>query len=132
MTVHPNPIVKDPITRSLSDNSRIILSEPLDYVELIEIIKNCSLILTDSGGLQEEAPSLGKPVLLMRETTERPEAISSGTAKLIGTDSNKILDETSYLLSNKKAYEKMSQANNPFGDGNASKYILKHCEDFLL
>ena len=132
MTVHPNPIVKDPITRSLSDNSRIILSEPLDYVELIEIIKNCSLILTDSGGLQEEAPSLGKPVLLMRETTERPEAISSGTAKLIGTDSNKILDETSYLLSNKKAYEKMSKANNPFGDGNASKYILKHCEDFLL
>lgn len=132
MTVHPNPIVKNPITKSLSNNSRVILSDPLDYLELIKIIKGCRLILTDSGGLQEEAPSLGKPVLLMRETTERPEAISSGTAKLIGTDPNKILNETSKLLSNKNAYEKISKANNPFGDGKASQYILKHCEDFLL
>ena len=132
MTVHPNPMVKDPITNALSNNSRIILSEPLDYLELIKVIKSCELILTDSGGLQEEAPSLDKPVLLMRDTTERPEAISSGTARLVGTNSNKILKETSRLLFNKDDYEKMSKANNPFGDGNASKYILKHCEDFLL
>ena len=105
--------------------------KPLNYSELVGTIKNCYALLTDSGGLQEEAPSLGKPVLVLRKTTERPEAIAAGTAKLIGTDPLSILRETGNILTNKKAYQKMSIAINPFGDGKASERILKICKEFL-
>ena len=129
--MHPNPIVRNPLLKSFKNNKKVTLTEPLDYLDLIGTIKNCNLLLTDSGGLQEEAPALGKPVLVLRKTTERPEAIKAGTAKLIGTNPKSIFDETSNLLNNKKAYEKMSKAVNPFGDGKASYRILKICMEFL-
>ena len=109
----------------------VILIKPLNYSELVGTIKNCYALLTDSGGLQEEAPSLGKPVLVLRKTTERPEAIAAGTAKLIGTDPESILRETGNILINKEDYQKMSKAINPFGDGTASQRILKICKEFL-
>ena len=129
--MHPNSIVRNPLIRSFRNNPRIILNEPLDYLDLIGTIKNCFLLLTDSGGLQEEAPALGKPVLVLRNTTERPEAVKYGTAKLIGTKPQKILEEVTNLLINKEKYEKMSNALNPFGDGNASSRILKLCKEYL-
>lgn len=132
ISLHPNPIVRKPIIEIFENNSRVILCEPLNYEDLIATIKNCYLILSDSGGLQEEAPYFGKPVLVLRETTERPEAINSGSAKLVGTNPNNIFNETSKLLNNKLEYEKMSKVNNPFGDGNASKRILEICLNFLF
>ena len=113
--MHPNSIVRKPLLDSFKDNSRIVLHEPLNYVDLVGTIKKCFLLLTDSGGLQEEAPSLGKPVLILRNTTERPEAVKSGTAKLIGTKPKDIFKETTRLLSQKEKYEYMSNAINPFG-----------------
>ena len=132
ISLHPNPIVREPIKENFKNHSRVILCEPLDYKSLVGTLKNCFLILTDSGGLQEEAPSFGKPVLVLRETTERTEAINSGCAKLIGTNPKNILQQTSFLLNNKVDYEKMSKVNNPFGDGNASKKILKICLNYLF
>ena len=109
----------------------MVLTEPLDYDRLVAAMKGCTLLLTDSGGLQEEAPALGKPVLVLRRTTERPEAVDAGTARLVGTDPAAILEEASRLLSDTSAYGAMSRAVNPFGDGKASARILKLCEAHL-
>ena len=103
---------------------RILLIEPLDYVRFVHLMNRAYLILTDSGGIQEEAPSLGKPVLVMRETTERPEAIEAGAAKLVGTRTERIVEETLRLLQNRDQYAKMANARNPFGDGQAARRIV--------
>ncbi len=129
--LHKNSIVREPLKEILGDHPRIKLIEPLNYADLIETLKRCYLVLTDSGGIQEEAPSLGKPVLVLRDTTERPEAIKAGTAKIIGTKKSSIIKEVNKLLSNDESYSLMSKANNPFGDGKASQRILKYCQDFL-
>jgi UDP-N-acetylglucosamine 2-epimerase (non-hydrolysing) len=121
--VHLNPNVWNTVHRILSKIENISLIKPLDYFSLVSMMKKSYLILTDSGGIQEEAPSLGKPVLVLREVTERPEGIEAGTAKLVGTDKENIIRETLKLLKNKKEYEKMAKAVNPYGDGRASKRI---------
>tara|TARA_B100000963_G_C22628169_1_gene673462 strand:+ start:2572 stop:3684 length:1113 start_codon:yes stop_codon:yes gene_type:complete len=125
--MHPNPIVRDTLKTELASYKQIILTEPFDYKSMIGALKGCKLVLTDSGGIQEEAPSLGKPVLVLRNTTEREEAIVGGTAKLVGYKSNNILKNVEILLEDRNEYEKMSLAENPFGDGNASKKILEKC-----
>ena len=123
--VHLNPSVKGPVFRILGDTTNVHLIEPLDYALFVFLMNRAYIILTDSGGIQEEAPSLGKPVLVMREKTERPEAIEAGTAKLIGTDCERIFTETQQLLDDQVEYEKMSMATNPFGDGNAAERIVQ-------
>ncbi|MFB2938595.1 non-hydrolyzing UDP-N-acetylglucosamine 2-epimerase [Aerosakkonemataceae cyanobacterium BLCC-F154] len=125
LPLHRNPTVREPLREILGNHPRVFLTEPLDYRELVAAIQGCYLLLTDSGGLQEEAPSLGKPVLVLRETTERPEAIAAGTAKLIGTDPDRILNTTTALLSNQAEYQTMATAINPFGDGYAAERILQ-------
>lgn len=124
LPLHRNPTVREPIQAQLGEHPRVFLTEPLDYPQLVAAIQRCYLLLSDSGGLQEEAPSLGKPVLVLRETTERPEAVAAGTARLIGTDSQKILASASELLGDGAAYQQMANAINPFGDGRASDRIL--------
>ncbi|KYC48147.1 MAG: UDP-N-acetylglucosamine 2-epimerase [Candidatus Methanofastidiosum methylothiophilum] len=123
--VHLNPNVRKPVNKILSNRDRIHLIEPLDYPDLIWLMNKSYLVLTDSGGIQEEAPSLGKPVLVMRETTERPEGIESGNARLVGTNKDNIINNVSLLLSNIKEYDKMTEANNPYGDGLASRRIVE-------
>jgi UDP-N-acetylglucosamine 2-epimerase len=122
--VHPSPFVREPVTRLLSGHARIILTGPLGYQEFILLMDSCHLILTDSGGIQEEAPALGKPVLVLRDTTERPEAIDAGTARLVGPDPSRVLSVTETLLHNEKAYQAMARAKNPYGDGRAAERIL--------
>lgn len=122
--VHLNPNVREPVNRLLVDQSNVHLIEPQDYLPFVFLMTKASIILTDSGGIQEEAPSLGKPVLVMRDTTERPEAISAGTVKLVGTNVDKIIDEVTILLTEQDAYEKMRFAHNPYGDGHATLRIL--------
>ncbi|HIK03807.1 MAG TPA: UDP-N-acetylglucosamine 2-epimerase (non-hydrolyzing) [Trichormus sp. M33_DOE_039] len=124
LPLHRNPTVREPLQALLGDHPRVFLTEPLDYAELVGAIGRSHFLLTDSGGLQEEAPSLGKPVLVLRETTERPEAVAAGTAKLVGTASDSIAAAAGELLSNTTAYETMANAINPFGDGHAAEYIL--------
>ena len=131
LPLHRNPTVREPLQRLLGDHPRVVLTEPLDYDRLVAAMKGCTLLLTDSGGLQEEAPSLGKPVLVLRRTTERPEAVDAGTARLVGTDSSCIVEEVSRLLNDSSAYEAMSRAVNPFGDGQASQRILHLCRTHL-
>jgi UDP-N-acetylglucosamine 2-epimerase (non-hydrolysing) len=131
LPLHRNPTVREPLQALLGNNPRIFLTEPLDYGQLVGAIQRSHLLLTDSGGLQEEAPSLGKPVLVLRETTERPEAVSAGTAKLVGTDSNTITQAATELLSNPIAYDTMANAINPFGDGKASQRILEITKNYL-
>lgn len=131
LPMHRNPTVREPIQAVLGEHPRVFLTEPLDYAQLVGAIQRSYLLLTDSGGLQEEAPSLGKPVLVLRETTERPEAIAAGTAKLVGTDVESIVSATSELLSDKIAYEQMANAINPFGDGKASERILEIVQRYL-
>ena len=121
----------EPLERLLGDHPRVVLTEPLDYDRLVAAMRSCTLLLSDSGGLQEEAPALGKPVLVLRRTTERPEAVEAGTARLIGTDSDSILRETSRLLEDPSAYDAMARAHNPFGDGLASERILAAARRFL-
>lgn len=125
LPLHRNPTVREPLTALLGEHPRVFLTEPLDYTALVGAIQRCYLLLTDSGGLQEEAPSLGKPVLVLRETTERPEAVTAGTAKLVGTNPQRIATEAIELLSNPVAYQEMANAVNPFGDGRASDRILQ-------
>ena len=122
--VHLNPNVQEPVNRLLQSIDNIHLIEPQDYLPFIYLMTKATLILTDSGGIQEEAPSLGKPVLVMRETTERPEAVVAGTVKIVGTDVEVICREVNDLLTDEAAYQLMSQAHNPYGDGNASQRIL--------
>lgn len=131
LPLHRNPTVREPLQALLNSHPRAFLTEPLDYDQLVAAMRGCTLVLTDSGGLQEEAPALGKPVLVLRRTTERPEAIDAGTAKLIGTDSADILREASLLLENNQVYEAMAQAHNPFGDGKAAQAIIARTRKFL-
>jgi len=123
--VHLNPNVQNPVRKILSGMSNVHLIEPLDYSTFVWLMNRAYLILTDSGGIQEEAPSLGKPVLVMRKKTERTEGIEAGTAKLVGTDSEKIYSEAIKLLKNIRLYQKMSKAVNPYGDGKAAERIIK-------
>lgn len=133
--VHLNPNVREPVTRLLGvigdDQSNIHLIEPIAYKEFVALMSRCTLILTDSGGIQEEAPSLGKPVLIMRDTTERPEAIEAGCAKLIGATVEGIVQETSRLLTDPVIYAQMAQVANPFGDGRSAERIVDVCTSYL-
>ncbi|NMP29690.1 UDP-N-acetylglucosamine 2-epimerase (non-hydrolyzing) [Rahnella sp. SAP-1] len=122
--MHMNPQVREPVQRILQGIDNVVLIEPQDYLPFIYLMDRAYLILTDSGGVQEEAPSLGKPVLVMRDTTERPEAVDAGTVKLVGTDTATIVREVSTLLSDSEAYHTMSRAHNPYGDGHACSRIL--------
>lgn len=125
--VHLNPNVQEPVKRILGGNklTNVHLIEPVDYLPFVYLMNRSHLIITDSGGVQEEAPSLGKPVLVMRETTERPEAVTAGTVKLVGTDKEKIIAETKLLLNDAAAYRTMSMAHNPYGDGLAAQRIIE-------
>ena len=123
--VHLNPNVKEPVHRLLGNNPRIRLLEPLDYLPFVYLMNRCHFLISDSGGIQEEAPSLGKPVLVMREVTERPEAVAAGTVKLVGTEAEKIVTESCRLLDDSDAYMRMSRAPNPFGDGHAGERIVR-------
>lgn len=123
--VHLNPNVREPVQRLISGVSNILLIEPLDYLPFVYLMSRCFIILTDSGGVQEEAPSLGKPVLVMRDNTERPEALEAGTVKLVGTEVRAIVEAVSILCDDEKAYNEMARAANPYGDGLACKRIVE-------
>lgn len=124
--IHPNPNVRGPTDEVLGKEKRVHLLPPMDYVPFVHVLRKSTLVLTDSGGIQEEAPSLGKPVLVMRDVTERPEAIGAGTAMLVGTTYRSILDNTQRLLDDPVLYGRMANAVNPYGDGLASKRIADH------
>lgn len=127
--VHLNPNVHEPVNRILRGIDNIVLIEPQEYLPFVWLMNRAWLILTDSGGIQEEAPSLGKPVLVMRETTERPEAVEAGTVKLVGTDTARIVYEVSTLLNDDEAWQTMSRAHNPYGDGEACGRIVQSLKD---
>lgn len=146
--VHLNPKVREPVMRLLGNGERarpgdscgtalgssrdnIHLVEPLSYLPFVGLMDRATLILTDSGGVQEEAPSLGKPVLVMRDTTERPEAVAAGTVRLVGTDRSKIVGEVSRLLNERVLYDMMARAHNPYGDGHAAPRIVESCAKLL-
>lgn len=131
LPLHRNPTVREPLQALLGNHPRVFLTEPLDYAQLVGAIWRSHLLLTDSGGLQEEAPSLGKPVLVLRETTERPEAVEGGTAKLVGTNPSQIFAAANELLSNPDAYRAMATAINPFGDGKAAERIFQIVVNYL-
>ena len=122
--MHLNPNVREPVNRLLANLNNVFLIEPLEYLSFVYLMNKAYVLLTDSGGIQEEAPSLGKPVLVMRDTTERPEAVDAGTVKLVGTDVEMIVNELTLLLSNEDAYKEMSFSHNPYGDGKACALIL--------
>ncbi len=122
--VHLNPNVQEPVQRILGGVQNITLLPPIEYLPLVQLLKRAYLVLTDSGGIQEEAPSLGKPVLVLREVTERPEGVEAGTAKVVGTDTHRIVEEARRLLSDRSAYDAMAHAVNPYGDGKASARIV--------
>ncbi len=123
--VHLNPNVREPVFRMLGGMDNVHLIEPLSYLQFVALMNRAKLLLTDSGGVQEEAPSLGKPVLVMRDTTERPEAVDASTVRLVGTDSDMIIDSVSSLLTDEKAYNAMANAVNPYGDGKACERIVR-------
>jgi UDP-N-acetylglucosamine 2-epimerase (non-hydrolysing) len=129
--VHPNPNVRDVVRRELGSHPHIQLIDPLDYVAFVDLMRRSYLLLTDSGGVQEEAPSLGKPVLVLREKTERPEAVQAGTATLVGTDVEKIVSHTEWLLKDTAEYERRACVHNPYGDGHASERIAGFLTAFL-
>ena len=131
LPLHRNPTVREPLRAILGHHQRVFLTEPLDYGQLVGAMQNCYLVMTDSGGLQEEAPSLGKPVLVLRETTERPEAVEAGTAKLVGTNQELVVGVATELLKDVETYEKMANAINPFGDGRAAERILEIVGEYL-
>ena len=129
--VHRNPNVLDPVTRLLDGRPNIVLEEPLEYVSFVDLMRRAYLLITDSGGIQEEAPSLGKPVLVMRERTERPEAVDAGTVKLVGTDPRKIIGEAAALLEDEQEYGRRSRIHNPYGDGRASERIHRAIGEYF-
>jgi UDP-N-acetylglucosamine 2-epimerase (non-hydrolysing) len=129
--VHLNPNVKEPVYELLSGIKNIKLLKPIDYEPFIYLMDRCHFIISDSGGIQEEAPSLGKPVLVTRDTTERPEALEAGAVKLVGTNKDKIILESERLLSDSASYQRMSKIQNPFGDGHASEKIISNLDQFL-
>ena len=128
--VHLNPNVRQPVHALLGNLANVHLIEPMDYEPFAMLLTNCRMVLTDSGGIQEEAPSLGKPVLVMRDTTERPEAVSAGTVELVGTDREKIVQAVSRLMDDQDAYRRMSEAHNPYGDGHACGRIVDVLEQW--
>jgi UDP-N-acetylglucosamine 2-epimerase (non-hydrolysing) len=128
--VHLNPNVQEPVYRLLKDVPHITLLPPMDYLPLVHLMKRAALVLTDSGGIQEEAPAFGIPVLVLREVTERPEGVEAGTLKLVGTETARIVKATSLLLDDASAYEKMAKAANPFGDGHAAEKIVRALLEF--
>jgi len=121
--VHPNPNVQEPVRQQLGGLGNVFLLEPLDYVPFVDLMRRAWLLITDSGGVQEEGPSLGKPILVMREKTERPEAVEAGTVRLVGTDPERIVGEASRLLDDREEYERLARVHNPYGDGQASRRI---------
>lgn len=129
--VHPNPNVQDPVNRYLKGRDRVTLTEPMEYVPFVALLLKAYIVLTDSGGIQEEAPSLGKPVLVMRDKTERPEAVLAGTARLVGPRKERIVAECTRLLDESEAYHSMARAHNPYGDGHASERIANTVCEFL-
>ena len=129
--VHRNPNARDPVHRILGNCPNISLIEPLDYVPFVELMQRAYLLITDSGGVQEEGPSLGKPILVMREKTERPEAVEAGTVKLVGTDEERIVAEAGALLDDPSSHERMSRVHNPYGDGRASGRIAAAIHSFF-
>lgn len=130
--IHMNPIVRQAAEEELGNNERIRIIEPLDVLDFHNFLSRCYMILTDSGGIQEEAPSLGKPVLVMRDTTERPEGIEAGTLKLVGTNEDTIYNEFKLLLENREEYYKMAHASNPYGDGHACERIFEIVNNNLI
>lgn len=129
--VHLNPNVRNPVFEILSGRDNVHLIEPLDYLSFVALMNRSTLVLTDSGGIQEEAPSLGKPVLVMRDTTERPEAVAAGTVKLTGADRDAIIESVTTLLTDECAYRSMAHAANPYGDGTACRRIVSAMKDFM-
>jgi UDP-N-acetylglucosamine 2-epimerase (non-hydrolysing) len=129
--VHPNPSVQDPVQRLLAGHPNIRLIEPLSYVPFVDLMRRAYLLITDSGGIQEEGPSLGKPILVLREKTERPEAVTAGTVKLVGTGQRGIVNEATLLLENRELYDRMARVHNPYGDGQASARISGLIHSFL-
>jgi UDP-N-acetylglucosamine 2-epimerase (non-hydrolysing) len=129
--VHPNPNVQDPVQRYLAAHPHIRLIEPLSYVPFVDLMRRAYLLITDSGGIQEEGPSLGKPILVLREKTERPEAVIAGTVKLVGTDEQRIVQAAKSLIEDSQAYEEMARIHNPYGDGRASGRISTIIDSFL-
>src|SRR5262249_53448981 len=121
--VHPNPNVQDPVQRYLARHPHVRLIEPLSYVPFVDLMRKAYLLITDSGGIQEEGPSLGKPILVLREKTERPEAVEAGTVRLVGTDETRIVDQAAALLEDRELYQQMARTHNPYGDGLASAKI---------
>ena len=130
--VHLNPNVQEPVQKILGQTENIYLIPPQDYLSFIFLMKKSYIILTDSGGVQEEAPSLGKPVLVMRDSTERAEGIRSGTAKLVGTNPKKIISEIQSLIDDKSLYDKMAKAVNPYGNGKASENIYNFTKSVIF
>jgi UDP-N-acetylglucosamine 2-epimerase (non-hydrolysing) len=130
--VHLNPNVQKPVYEQLGNIPNITLLPPMDYLPMVHLMQNAALVLTDSGGIQEEATGLGKPTLVMRATTERPEGVEAGVLKLVGTDSAAIVSEAKNLLDHPEVYQKMAQAANPFGDGYAAEKIVKAILDFNI
>ena len=129
--VHPNPNVQDPVQRLLANHPHVRLIEPQSYVPFVDLMRRAYLLITDSGGIQEEGPSLGKPILVLREKTERPEAVSAGTVKLVGTDQDRIVGEATTLIENRDLYDRMARVHNPYGDGHASERIARAIQSFL-
>ena len=131
LPAHLNPVVREVLLPPLEGLSNIVITEPLSYTDFAQALARSTVVLTDSGGVQEEAPSLGKPVLVMRETTERPEAVSAGTVRLVGTDQSLIVNEVSRLLTDNNAYLTMAKAVNPYGDGHAAERSVAAIEHFF-
>jgi UDP-N-acetylglucosamine 2-epimerase (non-hydrolysing) len=129
--VHRNPNVTDPVNRLLGNVPNVVLIEPLDYVPFVEVMRRAHILITDSGGVQEEGPSLGKPILVMRDKTERPEAVDAGTVRLVGPDQDRIFEQASLLLEDNEEYQRMSLVHNPYGDGRASERIADAIYSFL-
>jgi UDP-N-acetylglucosamine 2-epimerase (non-hydrolysing) len=129
--VHPNPNVQGPVHRHLESHPHVRLIEPQSYVPFVDLMRRAYLVITDSGGVQEEGPSLGKPILVLREKTERPEAVLAGTVKLVGTDEDRIVTEATALLEDRQAYDRMARTHNPYGDGHASERISAAIHTFL-
>jgi len=129
--LHPNPVVRESFMPQVDGMSNVKVIEPLDYVGFAHLMLLCDFVLTDSGGVQEEAPSLGKPVLVLRDNTERPEGVKAGTVKIVGTDEDRIVAETEMLISDPAAYARMANAVNPYGDGHATERSMAAIRHFF-
>ncbi len=130
--VHPNPNVRRVVDETMRAKPNVLLLEPLEYLPFVDLMSRSHLLITDSGGVQEEGPSLGKPILVLREKTERPEAVKAGTVKLVGTDTDTIVREAARLLEDSAEYERMARLHNPYGDGHASGRIAERIAAFLV